>query len=369
MAEVITLTTCFSVRPACNCSKPAFTPLAEISAALRRRAISAPDLTLRTDQTASLPSTRRAPGTPSSMPAKCSCPMWGCISETQFHAEHTAVPGLSRTGPPGSGAFPRSPSTYRTPWTEASGARLRSSTASPDVENRRMPSTPAPLRRAEPPGSRSGRRPRRRPVIRRSSAGLIARSAAGRPGRPASGRPAGACTFRRTPAAGNPKTPIVSPAAYPAVNSEFAQTTPHQYPCAAAAVRTIPARPFTQIRPGGKDGLRESFHADTRTRQEARHNRRRFSRTRGEIIRKFWDYINERGLQDTDRRMINADKDLQLVLGGKKQVNIFQVATLVSKHLKKPKPKIAGSKKTGASKAKKPANRRRQKKPRNHPRR
>lgn len=68
-------------------------------------------------------------------------------------------------------------------------------------------------------------------------------------------------------------------------------------------------------------------------------------RTRGEIIRKFWDYINERSLQDTDRRMINADKDLQLVLGGKKQVNIFQVATLVSKHLKKPKPKKTAEKK------------------------
>ena len=85
-------------------------------------------------------------------------------------------------------------------------------------------------------------------------------------------------------------------------------------------------------------------------------------RTRGEIIRKFWDYINERGLQDTDRRMINADKDLQLVLGGKKQVNIFQVATLVSKHLKKPKPKKTAEKKPkkvarkpAAEKAPKPA--------------
>ena len=76
-------------------------------------------------------------------------------------------------------------------------------------------------------------------------------------------------------------------------------------------------------------------------------------RTRGEIIRKFWDYINERGLQDTDRRMINADKDLQLVLGGKKQVNIFQVATLVSKHLKKPKPKKTAEK--PAKVARKPA--------------
>ena len=73
-------------------------------------------------------------------------------------------------------------------------------------------------------------------------------------------------------------------------------------------------------------------------------------RTRGEIIRKFWDYINERSLQDTDRRMINADKGLQQVLGGKKQVNIFQVATLVGKHLKKPKP---SAKKAEAEKPKK----------------
>ena len=59
-------------------------------------------------------------------------------------------------------------------------------------------------------------------------------------------------------------------------------------------------------------------------------------RTRNELIRELWDYINERNLQDTDRRMINADKDLQEVLGGKKQVNVFQVVTLITKHLKKP---------------------------------
>ena len=59
-------------------------------------------------------------------------------------------------------------------------------------------------------------------------------------------------------------------------------------------------------------------------------------RTRSELVRELWDYINERNLQDTDRRMINADKDLQEVLGGKKQVNVFQVVTLITKHLKKP---------------------------------
>ena len=74
-------------------------------------------------------------------------------------------------------------------------------------------------------------------------------------------------------------------------------------------------------------------------------------RSRNDIVRKFWDYINERGLQDTDRRMINADRDLQEVLGGKKQVNIFQVTTLLSKHMKKPGKKAA-AKKAADAKAK-----------------
>ena len=82
-------------------------------------------------------------------------------------------------------------------------------------------------------------------------------------------------------------------------------------------------------------------------------------RTRNELIRELWDYINERNLQDTDRRMINADKDLQEVLGGKKQVNVFQVVTLITKHLKKPSKttarkataKKAALKKTAAKKS------------------
>ena len=74
-------------------------------------------------------------------------------------------------------------------------------------------------------------------------------------------------------------------------------------------------------------------------------------RSRNDIVRKFWDYINERGLQDTDRRMFNADRDLQEVLGGKKQVNIFQVTTLLSKHMKKPGKKTA-AKKAADAKAK-----------------
>ena len=57
-------------------------------------------------------------------------------------------------------------------------------------------------------------------------------------------------------------------------------------------------------------------------------------RPRSEILKEFWQYIKRQGLQDSDRRVVNADRTLQPVLGGQKQVNIFLVADLVGKHLK-----------------------------------
>ena len=57
-------------------------------------------------------------------------------------------------------------------------------------------------------------------------------------------------------------------------------------------------------------------------------------RPRSEILKDFWQYIKEHGLQDSDRRVVNADRTLQPVLGGQKQVNIFLVGDLVGKHLK-----------------------------------
>ena len=56
-------------------------------------------------------------------------------------------------------------------------------------------------------------------------------------------------------------------------------------------------------------------------------------RSRAEILRDFWQYIKEHGLQDTDRRLVNADRKLKLVLGDERKVNIFHVANLVEKHL------------------------------------
>jgi len=56
---------------------------------------------------------------------------------------------------------------------------------------------------------------------------------------------------------------------------------------------------------------------------------------RTELTRKLWIYIKKNGLQDKkNRRQINADDNLQAVFNGKKQVNMFEMTKLVSKHLK-----------------------------------
>ena len=56
---------------------------------------------------------------------------------------------------------------------------------------------------------------------------------------------------------------------------------------------------------------------------------------RTEVTSKLWTYIKRLGLQDkANRRMINADDKLKEVFGGKKQVSMFEMTKLVSKHLK-----------------------------------
>jgi upstream activation factor subunit UAF30 len=56
---------------------------------------------------------------------------------------------------------------------------------------------------------------------------------------------------------------------------------------------------------------------------------------RTQVAKKLWDYIKKHDLQDKkNRRMINADAKLSPVFGGKKQVSMFEMTALVSKHLK-----------------------------------
>ena len=56
---------------------------------------------------------------------------------------------------------------------------------------------------------------------------------------------------------------------------------------------------------------------------------------RTEVTSKLWGYIKKNNLQDkVNRRMINADDKLKEVFGGKRQVSMFEMTKLVSKHLK-----------------------------------
>ncbi len=56
---------------------------------------------------------------------------------------------------------------------------------------------------------------------------------------------------------------------------------------------------------------------------------------RTEVAKKLWVYIKKHDLQDKkNRRNINADAKLSAVFGGKKQVSMFEMTALVSKHLK-----------------------------------
>ena len=53
------------------------------------------------------------------------------------------------------------------------------------------------------------------------------------------------------------------------------------------------------------------------------------------MTKKLWEYIKKHKLQYAkNRRMINADDALKQVFGGKKQVSMFEMTKLVSKHLK-----------------------------------
>jgi chromatin remodeling complex protein RSC6 len=56
---------------------------------------------------------------------------------------------------------------------------------------------------------------------------------------------------------------------------------------------------------------------------------------RTEMIKKIWDYIKKNKLQDSkNRRMINADAKLKDLFAGKTQVSMFDLAKIVSKHVK-----------------------------------
>ena len=55
---------------------------------------------------------------------------------------------------------------------------------------------------------------------------------------------------------------------------------------------------------------------------------------RTQVTKKLWDYIKKHNLQDPkQRRMINADSNLQPIFGSKNQVSMFELPKLLKAHL------------------------------------
>lgn len=56
--------------------------------------------------------------------------------------------------------------------------------------------------------------------------------------------------------------------------------------------------------------------------------------TRGEVVKKIWDYIKKNNLQNPqNKRNILADAKLKPLFGGKGEVTMFEMTKLVSAHL------------------------------------
>ena len=57
--------------------------------------------------------------------------------------------------------------------------------------------------------------------------------------------------------------------------------------------------------------------------------------TRGEVVKKVWDYIKANKLQNpANKREIVADAKLKPVFGGKDRVTMFEMNKHLAKHLK-----------------------------------
>lgn len=55
---------------------------------------------------------------------------------------------------------------------------------------------------------------------------------------------------------------------------------------------------------------------------------------RSQVVKKLWEYIKKNSLQNqANKRNIFADEKLLPLFGGKKEVNMFEMTKLVSKHM------------------------------------
>lgn len=58
--------------------------------------------------------------------------------------------------------------------------------------------------------------------------------------------------------------------------------------------------------------------------------------SRGEAMKKLWDYIRKHNLQDAkNRRMVRADDNLRAIFEGNEALSMFEMTAYVSRHLRK----------------------------------
>ena len=58
---------------------------------------------------------------------------------------------------------------------------------------------------------------------------------------------------------------------------------------------------------------------------------------RTEVTKKVWEYIKKHNLQDQkSKRMIKPDAKLAAVLGSNQPIDMFQMTSKISKHIKEP---------------------------------
>ena len=58
--------------------------------------------------------------------------------------------------------------------------------------------------------------------------------------------------------------------------------------------------------------------------------------SRGEAMKKLWDYIRKHDLQDPrNRRVIRADDNLRVIFDGNDRLSMFEMTAYVSRHLLK----------------------------------
>ena len=56
--------------------------------------------------------------------------------------------------------------------------------------------------------------------------------------------------------------------------------------------------------------------------------------SRGQVVKKLWEYIKGKDLQNpANKRNILADDKLKVIFGGKGEVTMFEMTKLVSAHL------------------------------------